>query len=865
MSQSFAAAKLIAPGSARRSLVRPLALLLALMLPNLAAADEKLVSLEDLLPVRPFRSFDRTNAPGLSQSTITALAQDEQGILWIGTYNGIATYNGLAIEPIAPAPAAPSFDSVYALVTLRGGGICVGATNGVHVFQGGRWLLLPSGRPVSSVAEGADGRLWMIDWGSVLQVSSRGGNWQRREVPGDAGLPVGLQAAKDGAIWVACRSNVLRLGTADSPEKITARALADPISAFLVAADGTCWVGTRGGDVYYARRGAREWKRVADGTWQGGEINCVAEDRRGRVWAGGVNGWVKFGGRSGRWTAWNSLNGLRHSSIMCIFADREGSIWFGHDGNGLQQLVSEAWSHRVIWPALGPGAWRAATFSISGTHDGGVIAACFNNGVWIWDGRSFRVYGVDQGLPDDVRVAIEPEPGRTWVGGRYGLYESMDRRSFHQVLSLAGGVVTGIFRSPGGEWHLATSRFGIFRHERGRWAEAQALNRELPDLHVRHMAWLASGDLVVSTPKGATFFRKDGKAEVIVPSFGMVERLGVNVALEVTPGEVWLGGFGGIAVLRGEKSWSFFASNDGIPGKTIYSLLKAPDGSIWAGGSKGVGRYSQGRWTVYDSNSGLIEDECNQGGLWLSPQHDIWVGTMASMARFDTRIQPRPLPGLRVFWLQTPPAGADGVVRLDTDARRLVSLRWLAPWLAPQPVEYRYRIPRLDDQWSPPQRSGELKIQNLGPGKWSVDVAARLEGASDWTSPVTLRLFAVPRLWERWWAYVGLITLLPIFVFLAMRWRSRRLVRRAAELQALVEEELASIRVLKGLLPICASCKKIRDDTGYWNQIEGYIREHSEAEFSHGLCPECAKKLYADFLPEENGEGEKAERKPPPA
>lgn len=58
---------------------------------------------------------------------------------------------------------------------------------------------------------------------------------------------------------------------------------------------------------------------------------------------------------------------------------------------------------------------------------------------------------------------------------------------------------------------------------------------------------------------------------------------------------------------------------------------------------------------------------------------------------------------------------------------------------------------------------------------------------------------------------------------------------------------LAKVNKLSGLLPICASCKKIRDDKGYWNQIESYIREHSEAEFSHGICPECVKKLYPEL------------------
>jgi PAS domain S-box-containing protein len=57
------------------------------------------------------------------------------------------------------------------------------------------------------------------------------------------------------------------------------------------------------------------------------------------------------------------------------------------------------------------------------------------------------------------------------------------------------------------------------------------------------------------------------------------------------------------------------------------------------------------------------------------------------------------------------------------------------------------------------------------------------------------------------------------------------------------------VKKLRGLLPICASCKEIRDDKGYWHQIESYIRNHSEAEFSHSICPKCAEKLYPEYNP----------------
>jgi hypothetical protein len=74
--------------------------------------------------------------------------------------------------------------------------------------------------------------------------------------------------------------------------------------------------------------------------------------------------------------------------------------------------------------------------------------------------------------------------------------------------------------------------------------------------------------------------------------------------------------------------------------------------------------------------------------------------------------------------------------------------------------------------------------------------------------------------------------------------------KEKSEVIAELQKALKKVKTLSGFLPICASCKKIRDDKGYWNQIEVYISEHSEAEFSHGICPECAQKLYPDIYNE---------------
>ena len=105
-----------------------------------------------------------------------------------------------------------------------------------------------------------------------------------------------------------------------------------------------------------------------------------------------------------------------------------------------------------------------------------------------------------------------------------------------------------------------------------------------------------------------------------------------------------------------------------------------------------------------------------------------------------------------------------------------------------------------------------------------------LYGAADWLA-VTNRVLSLITIWVA-----------AILVLLYKRAEEERdvLVRQ-------LQDALANIKTLRGLLPICSSCKKIRDDHGYWNQLETYIGAHSGAEFTHGLCPECAQKLYPDY------------------
>jgi PAS domain S-box-containing protein len=76
--------------------------------------------------------------------------------------------------------------------------------------------------------------------------------------------------------------------------------------------------------------------------------------------------------------------------------------------------------------------------------------------------------------------------------------------------------------------------------------------------------------------------------------------------------------------------------------------------------------------------------------------------------------------------------------------------------------------------------------------------------------------------------------------------KRKRIERERNELIEELQDAMAELKILGGLLPMCAKCKKIRDDKGYWHQVESYVEKHTQARFSHGLCEECMGKLYSD-------------------
>jgi signal transduction histidine kinase/DNA-binding response OmpR family regulator/ligand-binding sensor domain-containing protein len=752
------------------------ALALALVGTLVSAGDE-------WTPVRAFRLFNKGTWRGLPQSSVTALAQDDHGVLWVGTFDGAATFDGRTLQPVAPASEAPVRGVVNAIAPRRGGGVHVASPAGVHTFDGERWTLRRAARSAARLAVSADGSLWMADVDGAVWTPDTGAGWQRWTEVTEPALD--LAVAPDGALWVATPRGALRIRQARVERLGGDAALPGPPAAVLVTRQGRGFLATQAGTLHWTEPGDPAWHTVAIPGWRGDRFRSLAEDGRGRVWASSIDGPVAFGTVEQGFQAWGPANGPFLGGVLCMLADREGHMWFGFNGTGMGQWIGEPWSHRVsqLDPQRPPD--RMGTWGLTRTSTGGLLVAGYGLGlVRLEPGRPARRFSDAEGLTEDVRLAVEPEPGRVWVAARFGIYESVHDAAFRWVLKLPAGFVTGIFRSPEGTWYAGTSTAGVYRLAGATWSPAPELSASLDDPYVRTMTWTRDGDLWIGTLRGASVFRGGRLTERLSRAAGGSFPDSVNAVVEARDGHVWVGGIGGVAVRR-NGAWQLMTEADGLPGRTVYSMAQAPDDSIWVGGSAGVGRFQGGRWTTWDSRSGLLEDECNLHGLVVDRTGQVFVGTMGSLARFDPGLTPPPTPPLKLTWRERPAGG-----RLPD---RVLRLGWSAAWLGPEEVEYRVRLPRLRDEWSDPTAVDHLDVQNVAAGRWPVEVQARLRGSEAWSEPLRLEL-EVPALWhETALARTGFVILLGLAVLGAARLRTRQLQRRARHLEGEVRARTAEL------------------------------------------------------------------------
>jgi len=457
-----------------------------------------------------------------------------------------------------------------------------------------------------------------------------------------------------------------------------------------------------------------------------------------------------------------------------------------------------------------------------------------------------------------------------WAGGDQGLFQLVGER-FVPVPGFE--KVRGLLQSRTGTLWVGTVGAGLIALD-GTTRRTIKTADGLPSDSPTALYEAKDGTLWAGTWGGGLAQLQDGKVVRTYTTKDGLASDSVKVITQDRDGAYWFGTSGGVTRLQDGKL-ATFSMKDGLHDDVIFQIFEDDAGFLWMGSTRGVFRVSRRELAeralgkidkvsamVYGTGDGLRVGACTGLGTpagFRSADGRFWFTTPKGLSavnpvqRTTTAWKP-PLVVEEILADDAPVAVADGV-KLPGGVRE-IEIRYTAlSFRAPERVRFKVWLEGFDKGWRDVGTRREVYYTNLPPREYRLKIVAASQDSS-WADAEQVFAFRVEPLFyqTRWFA--GLVILgIAGLVFGAHRWRVRQLQEREAVLARRVDEALSQLKLLSGMLPICASCKKIRDDSGYWNQIESYIHEHSQAEFSHSICPDCMVRLYPEYASTKTGTG----------
>ncbi|MCB1685019.1 MAG: PAS domain-containing protein, partial [Pseudomonadales bacterium] len=782
---------------------------------------------------------------GLPQSVVQAIAQDTRGFIWLGTQGGLSRYDGHEFVNyfLEPDDAnSISNDWIPVLHADDQGMVWIGTQRGLNRLDTKtgaitRYYSDPadpqslSGNHIRAIEPDARGWLWIgDDTGGITRMDLDSGTFERVTDGGLANQRVrDLFLDAGGFLWIGTNGGgLLRLDPLNSRvRQIDLEGSDDRVHAIAADARGDIWVGSSEAGLYRLDSQGQLKRRYRKGDGSGLSSNAIRVlfvDSRGDVWIGtdsdGVNRFVTGEDRfeSIRRHSANDRS-LNDDHVAALFEDRGGVIWVGTQVgvNTWNPLLSAFATYSS--PAEGNGGltnnWIS---SFAEGDDGKVFVGTAGGGVSLLELDTGEIHpfgpGDGPGGLRDPRVfalAVSPQ-GELWAGTRAGgLFryraEQGDWENFRHDPEDAGSIsfdaITSLlFDSRGRLWigtyggglnrYLGEGRFERFRHDPGNPASLCS-DRMLSIYEDRGARlWIGThGDglcrLEPDTGVFETYRHDSSKAD----------SLASNVAWYVTEdgaGNLWIGtAERGVSVWRaedrqsGQLRFEHLGIEEGLAGRTIYSLVSDSAGRVWAAGNRGLTRIDPGtRETVnFTVADGLQGNEFNfAAALRLADGRILFGGNNGFNAFYPHEIRTN---------LHAPPVVLTDLIRLNEsvlphtlmeesgvvqfDHRdQLIAFEFAAlDFTDPSGNRYEHFLEGFDTDWVIDGNRRRLTYTNLLPGDYRLRVRAA-NGDGVWSSDELVLPFRVlPAPWATWWAKSGYVLAVLMVFFAVYRVQARRL------------------------------------------------------------------------------------------
>ncbi len=770
---------------------------------------------------------------GETHETISTLCETKDSSLWIGTlYNGlrrlkngnITSYGqeeGFSVEGLVVTQILQLFES-------RDGHFYVATSMGVFMYDGGKFIpIILHPNYISHLAEDAQGRIWITSHTGVRIIEN-------------------------------VRSpRIISLTTKDG--------LPHDVTKFIyMDREANVWIGTNGGIARW-KNGTITRYTTADGL-ASNLVNAIFEDRDGNLWVGTQKGLNRF--YKGKWTTYKDSDGLTDNNVLSFTEDREGGLW--------------------VCTAYGLNQFKDANLTTYTTYDGldnDYVSSVIEMPDGSLDFLSNQGSSITQIKNEKIKKYFFPvgpsclsRDGSLWIGENGML--------FH----LKNGQVTRYDTTTGlpGKWIFAITEddesliiyedgINIFRFVNGKLKPYLLKNGEPYSSkefvvcfyqESKNLLWIGTTHWLMKIENGesTTYTTADGLAGKWVNSIYDDQR-----------GNLWITSpQSGLTRYRNGK-FTKYNTKIGLFTDELYCVLSDDIGNLWLSSPQGIGclsiqeldDYAENKITkihskVYTVTDGMKTDECFGGWQpvgWKTHDGHIWFATKKGAVMIDPKsFKKNELPPpvlIEKFLIDQHTIPLKPFVNLQPGSHRLEIHYAALSYLLPEKVLFKYKLEGFDREWIDANTRRVAYYTNLPPGDYSFSVIA-CNNDGLWNETGASFAFTLnPHFYQTNWFYGLIIVITGGMIFGFMRVRLWQHEKKEEALQKRIQEELANIKMLSGLIPICANCKKIRNDNGYWDQLEKYIQSHSEAKFSHGICPDCAKILYPHMnSPEQDSQEE---------
>lgn len=781
---------------------------------------------------------------GLPGPSATSVIQTPDGYLWIGTFDGLARFDGKRFEIFDPStlPGLPG-PGVVALHLDARQRLWVGTLDGLAVRDGDNWRIMGphegwDGGPVSSFAERGDGTILLTTFEAEILVWDGARFTRLNNPPGAEGAVYGV-CDREGRWW-ACGAGFIGFHDGETWHSVVPVDQDTKGIGCRSSLDGGVWIIT-GDSLRKFFDGDEVMRREIPGLPRG--IWNISEDSNGNVWVSTYDAGVFRIDPSGRLDRWDMSSGLRYNGIRFVFEDREHNLWIGSSGGGLTRFKHR----RVRMFGAEAGIRERVVRSVSPIPSGGLLVGTYGGGLYrLVDSIAHRIeLPTPTGSAEYIQSVLAAQDGRFWVGG------------FDEGLFLIDG--TGVRRIPLPEG-CGENVIALFEDARGRlWVSGgisvaiveddRARIAPFPEgfapAGVRTFAEDHLGGILFANRSGVFRIEGHGVRELLKPSGEPITA--VTCLMPTADGSVWMGTINSGLLRWRENALSVVDGGSEFPAGSVLGILDDGSGFWWLATERGIIRVDRSRLeqaadgirvrlecVVLGSEDGMSDPQCSGGRhpvCGLDENGVLWFATPQGVAMVDpaalrTNTLPPPVHITRLSYSDDL-AGKNAINALDPKQRltlpagtRRVEFDYAATSLSsPGKVRFEIRLERYDPDWRVMGTRRSEVYYDLRPGAYTFHVRAANDDGVWNEEGTSLRIELGAHLWQtRWFLAMlisGLVGISAAASWGIAHWRFSQRRREQERLRHIVEAVPYSIFILDARDRIIMANRRAEFDFGY--------------------------------------------------